>query len=535
MTTDIVRLIKQGRKADIWQHYCGFLDLSLPEFMAIQERLLLEQLQEVGRSELGKKLMNGTTPTTVEEFRNLVPLTEYTDYLPFMEKGQEHTLPRKPYIWAHTSGRSGGYKMVPYSREVYDKAGERILSAFILAMARHKGDVRLEENDVLLYNVPPAPYASGVALLSVAQRFPFHFVPSPEETKALSFQERLEHSFQKAMVTGIDVLGSITSVLVKLGERFAQGAGGAKMSRYVLHPKAIYRLSRAYVRSRLAKRNMLPKDIWTVKGITCGGTDTSIYKEKIAEYWGVTPHELYASTETGVVAAVQAWDRTGLYFYPDVVFVEFIPEEDWQRNREDHSYQPRTVLLDEVQPGQRYELVITSLHGGPFLRYRMRDLIRFVALENEELGIHLPSMECAGRSDGLSDLAGFTGLIDESLIWRAIHDTGINYEEWTSRKEITPDGAILHVYLEPREAINADEVRQRIHENLKAANPFYKDLEDMLGVDPLRLTVLRRGTFAGYYLERQAAGADLAHFKPPHMNPSDKIVNDLLRISQSLD
>jgi len=534
MNTEIIQLLKQGRKKDIWKQYCGFLDLTLSEFMSIQERLLLEQLNEVGASELGKMLMNGKTPTTLDEFRNSVPLTEYIDYEPFMRDGQEHTLPRKPYIWAHTSGRSGGYKMVPYSREVYDKAGERIMSAFILSMARHRGDVRLEESDVLLYNVPAAPYASGVALLSVAQRFPFHFVPSLGETENLSFQERLELSFQKAMVTGIDVLGSITSVLVKIGERFAQGAGGAKMSRYVVHPKAMFRLARAYVRSRLAGRGMLPKDIWNVKGITCGGTDTSIYKEKIAEYWGVTPLELYASTETGVVAAVQAWDRVGMYFFPDVVFIEFIPEKDWVKNRQDPSYVPRTVLLDEVEPGQRYELVITSLHGGPFLRYRMRDLIRFIDLKNDELGVQMPSMVCAGRSDGLIDLAGFTGLIDESMIWRAIHDTGINYEEWTARKEMTSEGATLHVYLEPREPLKLDEVRTKIHENLKQDNPFYSDLETMLGIDPLRLTFLHRGTFAAFYLERQAAGADLAHLKPPHMNPSDQIVSDLKRISKSL-
>lgn len=531
MTTDIVKLLKQGRKQDIWKQYCGFLDLGLPEFMSIQERLLLEQLHEVGKSELGRQLMHGKTPTSLEEFRSTVPLTEYLDYEPFMSEGQEHTLPRKPYIWSHTSGRSGGYKMVPYSKEVYDKAGERIMSAFILSMARHRGDVRLEEHDVLLYNVPPAPYASGVALLSVAQCFPFHFMPSLEETENLSFQERMELSFQQVLVTGIDVLGSITSVLVKIGERFAQGAGGAKLSRYAVHPKAMFRLGRGYLRSRLAGRPMLPKDIWAVKGITCGGTDTSIYKEKITEYWGVTPHELYASTETGVVAAVQAWDRNGLYFIPDVIFLEFIPEEDWMKNRQDPSYEPQTVLLDEIEPGQRYELVITSLHGGPFLRYRMRDLIRFIAVRSEDLDIQLPSMVCAGRSDGLIDLAGFTGLIDESMIWRAIHETGIAYEEWTARKEITQEGAILHIYLEPREELNADEVRAGVHENLKRLNPFYSDLEEMLDVTPLRVTLLAKGAFMGYYLERQAAGADLAHLKPPHMNASDAIVDSLKRLS----
>ncbi|RMD61110.1 hypothetical protein D6833_08695, partial [Candidatus Parcubacteria bacterium] len=423
------------------------------------------------------------------------------------------------------------YKMVPYTREMYERSGERIMSALLLSTARSRGDVRIQEKEVLVYNAPPPPYASGVALVSVSELFPFHFVPSISETEELTFHERLELSFQVALVTGIDILGSITAVLVKIGERFAQGAGGASLSRYLLHPKALYRLSRGLIRSRLAGRPMLPKDLWDVKGITCGGTDSSLYKGIIEDYWGVRPLELYASTETGGTAAVEAWSGNGLYFFPDVVFLEFIPEAEWSRNREDPSHRPATVLLDEVQPGQRYELVITSLHGGPFLRYRMRDLIRFVSLQDAENQIQLPAMYCVGRSDGLIDLVGFSGPIDESMVWTAIHKTDIPYEEWTIRKEVADGGPILHLYIELRENLSAAEVRERVHAQLKELNPFYADMEEMLEIVPLRVTVLSPGTFRRYFLERQAAGADLAHMKPPHMNPSDAIVNDLLRLS----
>ncbi|NOZ73187.1 MAG: GH3 auxin-responsive promoter family protein [Chloroflexi bacterium] len=532
---EIVQLLKQDRTEEIWQQYCGFLDLELPEFMRIQERLLLEQLQEVGKSELGKELMHGKTPTSLDEYRELVPLTEYADYASYMQEDQLHKLPRKPYMWAHTSGRSGGFKMVPYSKEMFKKTGERIMSTLILSMARHRGDVRLRENDVFLYNTPPPPYASGLGMLSLAEEFPFHFLPSLEETADLTFQERMELSFQRAMITGIDAMGSITSVLVKIGERFAAGAGGAKISRFALHPKSVVRLSRGLIRSRMAGRAMLPKDIWTVKGITCGGTDTSVYKDIITEYWGIRPHELYGATEVGVVAATESWNRDGIYFFPDVVFVEFIPEDEWRKDRKDPSYEPKTVLLDEVDLNQRYELVITSLHGGPFLRYRMRDLIQFVSLENKAGNIKLPAMYCAGRSDGLIDLAGFTGLIDESMIWRAIHETGMSYEEWTVRKEIIDNDAMLHLYIELREELDEDEVKERVHETLKQINPFYADLEDMLEIVPLKVTILSKGSFTAFYLERQAEGADLAHLKPPHMNASDKIINDLLRLSNRVD
>jgi len=530
--TEASDLIKQGRTDEVWEKYCGFLDLSLEDFIHIQERLLMEQMHLFATCELGRKIIGEKVPTSVEEFRRTVPLTEYEDYEPYLSERREDVLPELPYLWAHTSGRSGKYKWVPYTKQAYVKLGERMLAATILGTARKRGEIRLEEGDVLVYNTPARPYASGVGVMSVAELFRFHFVPPLEEAEHMTFHERVEKSFQTALVTGIDVLGSMTAVLVKIGERFAEGAGGTALSSHLLHPKALLRLTRGLVSSKLAGRPLLPKDVWSVKGVGCAGTDTSLYKDKIIEYWGVEPFEQYASTETMGTAAVHAWNKQGLFFFPDVVFWEFIPEEEWSRNREDPSYQPHTVLLSEVEPGQRYEVVITSFDGGPFLRYRMHDLVRFLSLRDEEADIDLPSMVCAGRSDGLIDLAGFTGLMDEPLVWKAIHDTGIAYADWCIRKEETKEGAFLHLYIELKDDVAVEVIRQSVHENLKALNPFYANLESMLEVQPLKVTLLPPGTFQAYYLEKQAAGADLAHLKPPHMNPPDEIVSDLLRLSK---
>jgi hypothetical protein len=527
----VVEMLRMGRHDEVWQLYCGFLDMTLADFMAVQERLLLEQLDMVNNSPWGEIFFNGAKPTTVKEFRLIAPLTRYENYAPYLEERREDLLPRKPITWGHTSGRSGKYKWAPFTQEMFTKAGLRIMGAFVLAMARRRGEVRLGERDVLVYNAPPRPYASGIALVSVEEQFPFRFVPPADLTESLTFQERLELSFKMAMVTGIDLVGSITSVLVKIGERFASGAGGAKPSRDLLHPQAMWRVGRALVRSRLAGRPMLPKDLWPVKGVICGGTDTGLYKDIIAEYWGATPYEVYAATEAGITAAAQAWDKKGLYFFPDVVFFEFIPEDEWARNREDASYTPSTVLLDEVRTGQRYELVITSLDGGAFLRYRMGDMVRFITLKDEEAGIALPSMVCVGRSDDLIDLAGFTGLIDEPMIGRAIFDAGFPYEDWSARKETSTQSALIHIYLELKDEAPIEAVQSRIHDNLKTLNPFYADLETVLEMRPLRVTVLKPGTFRAYYLERQAAGADLAHLKPPRMGAPDAIIADLLRLS----
>ena len=45
-------LLKQGRRDEFWQRYCGFLDLTAREFTATQNRLLTEQLHLLAASEL---------------------------------------------------------------------------------------------------------------------------------------------------------------------------------------------------------------------------------------------------------------------------------------------------------------------------------------------------------------------------------------------------------------------------------------------------------------------------------------------------
>ena len=67
-------------------------------------------------------------------------------------------------------------------------------------------------------------------------------------------------------------------------------------------------------------------------------------------------------------------------------------------------YQPKTVLLDEVEAGETYELILTSLSLTPFTRYRIGDMVRITAMENEAYGIKLPQFVVEGRCDDVIDL-----------------------------------------------------------------------------------------------------------------------------------
>ncbi|MDY6877713.1 MAG: GH3 auxin-responsive promoter family protein [Chloroflexota bacterium] len=525
-------LTRQGRRDEVWRKYCGFLDLSLDEFMEIQKDLLMEQIQLLSQCELGRRLLGDRVPASVEEFRRVVPLTTYGDYLPYLAEKREDVLPEKPLFWVRTSGRSEEYKFkwVPTPERHFREGIKGPLASIILATCQKKGHHALEEGDKFLYCVAPLPYGSGSMPYGLAGEFLFEFLPSVQKAEKMSFQERIEEGFRLALVQGLDVFYGMSSVLVRIGEQFSRESGKVSMSAALLHPQSLYRLAKGVMRSKLAKRPMLPRDLWTLKGLVCGGMDTAIYREKIKYYWGTYPLEFYGSTETGLVAT-QTWDYGNLTFFPDSGFLEFIPEEEHLKARRDPRYQPQTVLLNEVKAGKRYELVSTNYWGGIFVRYRVGDMIKIVALRNDNLNIDAPQMVFEARSDNVIDIAGFTRLT-EKVAWQAMEDSRVPYRDWVMRKEIVDGEPALHLYVELKEdGVKPGEVKVAVHESLKSLDSDYSDLEKMLGLKPLHVSLLPQGTFQRYFVERQASGADLAQLKPPHMNPSDEITRRLLEIS----
>ena len=92
------------------------------------------------------------------------------------------------------------------------------------------------------------------------------------------------------------------------------------------------------------KQELLPKDLFEFKGIVCGGTDSDTYKAKIEHYYGIKPLEIFGGTESAAVAT-ETWSRNGLTFFPDVNFLEFIPENELQKeNKEEEKINNVTYI-----------------------------------------------------------------------------------------------------------------------------------------------------------------------------------------------
>jgi len=515
-----VELLRQGRNEELWQMCCGFTALTLEQFMSIQKRLLLEQLELLKQCALGDKIMRGVKPETVEEFRQQVPLTTYEDYCPELLGKKEGTLPAKPAMWVRTSGRSGEYpcRWAPMTLAFSQEMSTIMYGLGIFSSCQERGNTsNLPEYPRIVYTVAPRPYVSGAMASMLVQQTPVYHMPALEEAEELSFEDRVKLSFKQALSQGIDYFFGLSLVLAAIGDKFTESSGKLDIRSLISQPRALLRLTRGLIKSKLARRKMLPKDLWSVKGIISSGLDSWVYKDKIKRLWGRYPLDVYSSTEGGIIAT-QTWDYDTMTFIPNLNFLEFIPEDEHFKWQLDRSYRPKTLLLDEV--------------GGAMVRYRIGDMIKITSLRNEKLGIDIPQMVFERRADGLLNFVVIQ--LTEKIIWQAIERTGIAYADWTAYKK--PGEPVLHLLIETKNSYQgsaadiAAAVQQQILEPDNADNSTSGVLEDLTEMFDfnIEVTLLPPGAFARYTAQKQAEGADLAHIKPPHLNPSDEVLALLL-------
>ena len=529
------QLLEEGRREDLWTKHCGFFNLKPDEFMEVQKRLLLEQIILLQNSEIGKKLLGETPPGSVEEFRSKVPLTTYTDYEEYFDHQNEAVLPVKPFVWARTSGRTSlkGPKWIPYTKTMYDRLGEMTVGAMLLASASYTGDVKLEPNDKFLLATAPPPYVSAFVSRSAQEQMNVKFLPPLEQGENMEYARRVALGFRLAMREGMDYFMGLASVLARMGEQFEQQSGSTKLSKELMDPATMWRLVKAVIKAKLHKRSILPKDIWKPKGIMTGGADTIVYGSKIEYYWGRKPLQGFGCTEGGNLA-MQGWNGKGMVFSPDIAFLEFIPLEEHLKNKADSAYQPKTVLYDELEPGI-YEFVLTNFHGGALCRYRIGDLFEVIALSDDEIASPLPQLRFYSRADDVIDLANLVRLTEKD-IWRAIEATHVKYQDWTARKEYSRQDVFLQLYIEPKplETVRVDDFRQALAAELSNIAPEFGSLLEILAYNPIKISLLKSGSFDAYMKRKQEEGADLAHLKPPHMQPSDQVLKYLVELESHL-
>jgi len=519
-------LLRNGERDTLWTKYCGFLDLSLEEFMEIQKDLVMEQIELASSSPLGKKIIGEPKPSSIEEFRGSVPLTSYEDYHPYLEEQREDVLPEKPVCWVHTSARDGKFKWVPYTLRAYHRLIDSLVSALILSSARKKGEVRLGKVARIMFHLPRRPYLAGQFAFGLSQRIACQAIPPLESFERMSSEERIEEELAIARRRGVDFIFALPSNLADIGEKFADQLNGDRsMPLAISSPRRDLRMVRTKLDTHIRDKPLLPHHWCHPLGIICLGEGSYFYREVIRYYWGDKPYDVYLATETGCLA-LPSWDAgDAMTFTPFSGFLEFIPEEELSGGGGTTAKPPNTLLLNELQANKRYELVVTSFYGMPFLRYRLGDVIKVVAPGDKGARVTLPQVVFDSRSNDIINMGGPLEL-SERKIWQALLNSGLRCQDWFVVSDESSDNSGLHLYLELKSDLGQELERLIVGSkagiSVSARNPVYPPDTRM------QVTVLPRGTFLRYYAQARAAGFDPACFKRVHVNPPGSFVDQLV-------
>lgn len=511
-----------------WSERFKFLDYTGSRFVEVQETLLQQQLTEMGSIPLAGEVLNGSNPRSTSEFLSNIPLTTIDDYANRLIELKQSPRGRN-FTWAYTLYGPGNEKWVPYTQRGIKALGDGIMGALGMASASVPGKPEIKPGAKVVYNVPPRPYLAGIAAFELARRFGLKGVVDPEIAEGMDFEDRIKEEFNIALNSGVDVLISMTSVLRRISQRFSEGLSAQNgSSNGSVGLRAAARYVTAKSKAKLSRRALKPQDLWKPRAILGWGLDTRYFADQIASDWGRSPFEMYASTEVGTMGIQYLADR-GIALDPTVCFFEFIPESELDALRNDPKYTPKTALLPDATPGERYEVVVTSFHGMPFVRYRTGHLVKF---STGQLG-YGPDLEHVGRADDRLDIGGFTR-IDEATIWKAVASIQAGISDWIVRRE-TDDGKLsLSMYAEATGHATEADLSDRLHAALVQNDPLYADVEAMLRMRPLNLTLLAPGTFSAYYDEMRKAGEELMARRPKRINAPDATVERLLDLTQQL-
>ena len=321
-----------------------------------QDLLAAGQYTEFGR------LHNFSQIQSLADYKKNVPIQEYEDLKPYIErmmKGEENVLWNTPVQWfAKSSGTtSEKSKFIPISEESLQdnhyKASKDVLSFYY---ASHPESDLLTGKSLVIggshqINQLNEEVHYGDLSAVVMQNSPFwaNWIRTPDLSIILmdEWESKIEKLAQSTINENVTSMAGVPTWLIVLLKRILQITG---------------------------KKNI--KEVWpSLELYMHGGVSFVPYKKQFEELIGAPINylEIYNASE-GFFSGQDDIDKEGMLLMCDHgIFYEFVPVEEWENPN------PRTILLNEVEAGKNYALVITT--NGGLWRYLIGDTIQFTSLK----------------------------------------------------------------------------------------------------------------------------------------------------------
>ncbi len=441
-----------------------------------------------------------------DAFRDRVPLQTYDGLKPYVERlraGEQNLLWPTDIKWfAKSSGTTGERsKHIPVSREALEdchyKGGKDLLAIHYGLNPASKlfmGRSLVVGGSSAVEQFRPDAYSGDLSAI-IIRNLPIWVevrrTPIKEVALMENWEEKIEKMARETMREDVRCIAGVPSWTLVLLRRILEITG---------------------------KRNML--EVWpNLELFMHGGVSFRPYRAQFAGLFpspGFTYLESYNASE-GFFGIQDRRDADDLLLMLDYgIFFEFLPLSEMGSAR------PRTLLLEEVEVGEQYALVISTNAG--LWRYMPGDTVRFTSTDPFRIQV-------TGRTRSFINAFGEELIVEnaEQGIERACRITGAAVSEFTAGPVyMEQDARGAHEWVIEFERPPADlrAFISALDDGLRAVNSDYdaKRRGDM-ALQPPRLHAVPPGTFYQWMKGRNKLGGQN---KVPRLCNDRVVIEDLL-------
>lgn len=407
----------------------------------VNRGLLMDILMDNSSSEYGEKY-GFADIRDADDYRSKVPMTTYDDYAPYIDRmvnnNESNLITSYPVVfYASTSGTSGAPKKIPVSDR-----GLSVLQDYIEPLSKA---VTKEYYQNTMDQDPPEGKIAGIFSMqrtdlpcgvpfgaisavcfpggetcddALKELFstPFDVLTTSENTdlKYLHALYALKDETIVSMFSPyISALWDLMNYIRKEWRNLVNDIYNGAIPAHIRMPEDLRKKLAADLKPDPTRAGKLEAEfrkgfdktimsrIWPKLSviISIWAGNFFSYARKLQTYSGRSmPYYTlaYVSSEGLFAVARHPFDQNYI-MAPSSCFFEFIPDDLPAENEDDAN--PKTLLIDELEQGKSYELVITNQSG--FYRYRMGDVIRVEGFYNES-----PMISFKYRKNNIISVAG---------------------------------------------------------------------------------------------------------------------------------
>ncbi|MDX2216301.1 MAG: GH3 auxin-responsive promoter family protein [Oculatellaceae cyanobacterium bins.114] len=520
---------------------------------AVQEKFLLTLLRAYQNTALGRDFGLADIKT-VDQFRERVPILPYSQYEPYIERvaqGEPNILTPDPVVYLNlTSGSTGKQKLVPVtkrSRQILQRAQQTSMG-FGAAAARKRGlpigRLLLTSSVQLLGRTSGGIEYGPVSVGNLRHSNLFYRQIFAQPFEALQATDSLTRHYLCLLFAlrdrEVSAIGANFPVLaLRLcdylechGEDLIQDMESGTIAPWLkLEPELRVKLEKmwsadpkraAELRQFLkAEGRLIPKSIWPKLSVvtTARGGTSNFYFERFPTYFGDTPifGGIYASAEA-TFGVYHEFNNDGTILAIESGFFEFIPEDQWEFE------QPKTLLAEEVTPGQYYRILVTNYNG--LYRYDIGDVV-------EVLGFYekAPVLVFRHRLGGLlSSTTEKTTEFHATQVMQLLQqEFNVPLENFciTLSDDVVPAPYLVNIELPAGHTLpDPKAFLSQFDHRLKEIHVSY-EVKRRDQVPPPRLRILEQGSFAEVRQRLLRRGIPESQLKFPHISEDRKILSGL--------